>query len=470
MIHAFFKHKYTQYTFLSLCLAYVVILQFYHLNELPIIQWDESRLAVNAAEMYHSGNFLSTTYEYKPDYYNTKPPLMIWLQVISASVFGMNELAIRFPSALAGFFCVLFCGWIIHKRTENLNFASLSILILASSGGFIQLHGSLTGDFDALLAALLLMSVYYHQDFIVNKYNPALYNFIFFFSLAILCKSAAAFIAAPIFLLNCSIRPSKRRLLKTILALTVACIPFLAYVSYRELEVPGYINIILENDFIGRFANPIEGHSATWYYYLVNLIDFRFNYFIYLLPIALIFGLIGKSKTWRYYSIFFIAYLIIISIAQTRIHWYDMPLLPLISIILVLGLYYLYERFENNIFQTVFSLVVIGLLAFPVIDKFEFITKRKGLLLDQTHYELSDLLREYKGKNQTQYIAAPYDAEFYFYSQSNPNIIRGDLHKLNANDIVFYGNRFKDSIPALYNYTVLIARENAWKVKINGKK
>lgn len=147
-----------------------------------------------------------------------------------------------------------------------------------------------------------------------------------------------------------------------------------------------------------------------------------------------------------------------------------MPLLPLISIILVLGLYYLYERFENNIFQTVFSLVVIGLLAFPVIDKFEFITKRKGLLLDQTHYELSDLLREYKGKNQTQYIAAPYDAEFYFYSQSNPNIIRGDLHKLNANDIVFYGNRFKDSIPALYNYTVLIARENAWKVKINGKK
>ena len=114
MIQAFFKHKYTQYTFLSFCLVYVLILQFYHLNELPIIQWDESRLAVNAAEMYHSGNFLSTTYEYKPDYYNTKPPLMIWLQVLSASVFGMNELAIRFPSAVAGLFCILFYAFIVY--------------------------------------------------------------------------------------------------------------------------------------------------------------------------------------------------------------------------------------------------------------------------------------------------------------------------------------------------------------------
>jgi hypothetical protein len=288
--------------------------------------------------------------------------------------------------------------------------------------------------------------------------------------LAILCKSAAAFIAAPIFLLNCSIRPSKRRLLKTVLSISAACIPFLTYVSYREIETPGYINIILENDFIGRFANPIEGHSAEWYFYLVNLIDFRFNYFIYLLPIALVFGLIGKSKTWRYYSIFFIAYLVIISIAQTRIHWYDMPILPMASIILVLGLYYLFERFENNIFQTALSICICALLAFHVYDKFEFITKRKGLLLDQTHYELSELIREYKGANQTQYIAAPYDAEFYFYSQCNPKIIRGNLHQLNANDVVFYGNRFKDSIPLLYNYTVLIARENAWKVKINGKK
>ena len=449
---------------------YVLILQFYHLNELPIIQWDESRLAVNASEMFHSGDFLTTTYEYKPDYYNTKPPLMIWLQVLCASVLGMNEMAIRFPSALAGLFCILFCGWIIHKHTDNINLAALSILILASSGGFIQLHGSLTGDFDALLAALLLMSVYYHQDFIINKYKPALYNFIFFFSLAILCKSAAAFIAAPIFILTCCITPSKRNVLKTILAISAASSPFFAYVGYRELEAPGYINIILENDFIGRFANPIEGHSAEWYYYLVNLIDFRFSYFIYLLPIALVFGLIGKSKTWRYYSVFFIAYIIIISIAQTRIHWYDMPLLPMVSIILVLGLYYLFERFENNIFQTIITLVICVLLAFPVLDKFEFITKRKGLLLDLTHYELSDLLRAYEGKIQTQYIAAPYDAEFYFYAQNNTNIIRGNLHQLNANDIVFYGNRFKDSIPLLYNYTVLIARENAWKVKINGKK
>ena len=117
----------------------------------------------------------------------------------------------------------------------------------------------------------------------------------------------------------------------------------------------------METEQYMKFRNtltPASGFQSAQYRLIefasteiINLIDFRFNYFIYLLPITLFFGLIGKSKTWRYYSIFFIAYLIGISIVQTRIHWYDMPLLPLASIVLVLGLYYLFERFKNNIFH-----------------------------------------------------------------------------------------------------------------------
>ena len=61
-------------------LVYVPI--FGHLNTLPIRIWDESRLATNAYEMLKNGNFIVTYFDGKPDMWNTKPPLLIWLDVL----------------------------------------------------------------------------------------------------------------------------------------------------------------------------------------------------------------------------------------------------------------------------------------------------------------------------------------------------------------------------------------------------
>ena len=59
------EHPYFQYFCVAVVAGYVLFLQFYHLGELPIVQWDESRLAVNAAEMSQSNNFLISTFENK---------------------------------------------------------------------------------------------------------------------------------------------------------------------------------------------------------------------------------------------------------------------------------------------------------------------------------------------------------------------------------------------------------------------
>ena len=69
--------------------------------ERPIALWDESRLAVNALEMRQRGFSLVTTYGFAPDLWNTKPPLLIWLQAGSIDLFGAREWAIRLPSLLA---------------------------------------------------------------------------------------------------------------------------------------------------------------------------------------------------------------------------------------------------------------------------------------------------------------------------------------------------------------------------------
>jgi 4-amino-4-deoxy-L-arabinose transferase-like glycosyltransferase len=88
---------------LSLTGAIVLILWvcWYNLGGMTIRLWDESRMAINALEMYESRHYWVTTFEHQPDLWNTKPPLMIWLQVLSLHIFGVHDWVLRIPAALA---------------------------------------------------------------------------------------------------------------------------------------------------------------------------------------------------------------------------------------------------------------------------------------------------------------------------------------------------------------------------------
>src|SRR6476469_4901663 len=88
---------------------------FLHLDSLSIRLWDESRLANNAIEMGINKNYIVTYYGGQPDMWNTKPPLMIWLQVFFGNLIGFNELSIRLPSAFAALFTV----WLIALFTSK---------------------------------------------------------------------------------------------------------------------------------------------------------------------------------------------------------------------------------------------------------------------------------------------------------------------------------------------------------------
>ena len=64
---------------------------FPRLGSLPLREWDESRQAASAYEMYESGNYLVATFDHKPDLWNTKPPLLLWLQVLSMKIWKDDE-------------------------------------------------------------------------------------------------------------------------------------------------------------------------------------------------------------------------------------------------------------------------------------------------------------------------------------------------------------------------------------------
>ena len=70
--------------------ALVVFALFFGLGK-PFFQiWDEGRILINTFEMAQSGQWMATTFEGKPEFWNTKPLLLHWLQWASAFLFGWN--------------------------------------------------------------------------------------------------------------------------------------------------------------------------------------------------------------------------------------------------------------------------------------------------------------------------------------------------------------------------------------------
>lgn len=139
---------YIKYIILA-ALMYMPI--FGHLDALPIRIWDEARLAMNAYEMLKDGDFIVTHFDGSPDMWNTKPPMLIWFQVFFMKIVGANELAVRLPSAIAAFFTCIVLLIFSLRYLKNSWIGFIAVFVLITSHGYINLHATRTGDYDALL-------------------------------------------------------------------------------------------------------------------------------------------------------------------------------------------------------------------------------------------------------------------------------------------------------------------------------
>jgi 4-amino-4-deoxy-L-arabinose transferase-like glycosyltransferase len=130
----------------------------YRLGSELVTDWDEAMYAMSALEMVSSGDWVATTIHGQLDYYNTKPPLNIWLIALSFKAFGTSLVSLRLASAAAAWLTVLvLIGW--ARRIFGAPTALLAGGILATNFGFIYVHAGRSANPDALLALLILVTV-----------------------------------------------------------------------------------------------------------------------------------------------------------------------------------------------------------------------------------------------------------------------------------------------------------------------
>lgn len=130
----------------------------FRLGSEVVSEWDESMYAISAWEMGQTGNFVATTFLGALDYYNTKPPLNVWLIALSFKAFGINLVSLRLVSVVSAWLTVAVLQlW--ARRAFGAVVALFAGLVLATTFGFIYVHSGRTAETDALFALLNLLTV-----------------------------------------------------------------------------------------------------------------------------------------------------------------------------------------------------------------------------------------------------------------------------------------------------------------------
>ena len=114
-----------------LLIVFVSLLMFLLFNgSVHLFDWDEINFAESAREMISTGDYSTVRINFIPFW--EKPPLFIWMQVLSMKLFGINEFAARFPNTICGVLTLLTL-FEIGKILKNYKFGLLWALAYGAS-------------------------------------------------------------------------------------------------------------------------------------------------------------------------------------------------------------------------------------------------------------------------------------------------------------------------------------------------
>ena len=266
----------------TLLIVFSACLFLFGLGKMALTDPDEPFYAETAKEMLIRGEWLTPRIFGEPQF--EKPVLYYWLVIISYKVFGVNEFAARFPSAILGILGVigvyLLGGFLFSKRT-----AIYSSLVMATASEYMILARACVTDM--LLCVLIL----YAFLFYLYAYSDEKRKVFYIFSsaalgLAVLTKGPIGLIL-PAFILGVYL--VGRKDLKAVLrfpfvtgALTflIVSVPWY-YLMYRTYG-PEFTDHFFGFQNVTRFLHPEHKIGDVFYYYIPIVLGGFFPWSVFL--------------------------------------------------------------------------------------------------------------------------------------------------------------------------------------------
>ncbi|MDF5713590.1 MAG: glycosyltransferase family 39 protein [Rhizonema sp. NSF051] len=351
----------------------------WNLGSIGLIDETEPLFAEASRQMLVTGDWITPFFDSETRF--DKPALIYWCQALAYSIVGVNEWAVRLPSAIAAF-CVISLAfytlqWHFLKKDdlENVSRPSRRWLTACLGSAVMAFNPEMivwgrTGVSDMLLtgcmtSALLCFFLGYaskeNQDSGVNSsFSPSLRVFasssrwyLAFYVLiaaAILTKGPIGIVlpgliigAFVLYLGNWWEVLQEMHLLFGMLIVLCLSVPWYALVIWRNGW--NYINSFFGYHNLERFAGVVNGHAAPWYFYFVVVLLGFAPYSVYL-PVAIARLKFWRRKYWRFQErseqlglfafFWFVGVFGFFTIAVTKLPSYVLPLMPSSAILVAL--------------------------------------------------------------------------------------------------------------------------------------
>jgi 4-amino-4-deoxy-L-arabinose transferase-like glycosyltransferase len=336
---------------LFLCAA-VIFMCFFRLGSFRLFDVDEAVFADATKEMVQSGNWITPTYDGENRY--DKPIFFYWMMAVSYKIFGVNEFAARFPSALFGFLlccAVYFFVKHFHDETRALYAAaSLAVTMLF----MVYSHAAVT---DMALTFFITLSLF--SFYISLRSEKFIYVFYVFSALAFLTKGLIGIvfplaIASMYLLITGGLKNLGKLLnLKAIVLFILVSAPW--YVTETVVNGREFIQQFFIKHHFARYTSVISGHKGPVFYYIPVLLAGLFPWIAFL-PAGARRALKENEDTGLFAIIWFAVIFLFFSFSVTKLPNYIFPLVPAASVIIAAGM-----SFDNTRWRKYTNLCIAGI-------------------------------------------------------------------------------------------------------------
>jgi 4-amino-4-deoxy-L-arabinose transferase-like glycosyltransferase len=348
------------------------------LGGVHLFDWDEINFAEIAREMIVTGDYLRPQINFEPFW--EKPPLFIWMQVLSMKIFGINDFAARLPNAMCGLVS-LFLLYSIGKRFRDEKMGMW--WVLAYMGSILPHLYFRSGIIDPWFNLFIFLGLHFYLRYREISDKPALKFIAFsgiFIGLAVLTKGPVALLIFGLCGFFFGVLTRFRNWLKPS-AIFVFVIAFIGTVGVwygTEIAMNGtwFMNEFITYQ-IRLFQTKDAGHGGFPGYHFVVILFGCFPASAFVLRDIIVTRNIPREQHQKDFltmmKVMFWVVLLLFSVVSTKIvHYSSLAYFPL-TFIAALELYRLSEEKKKPSLITAIFLGINGFLfavaaiAFPIL-------------------------------------------------------------------------------------------------------
>ncbi len=309
-------------------------------GSLPLIDRDEPRFAEATREMLQRGDWIVPYFngEYRFD----KPPLSYWLQAGAVQVFGMNEFAVRFPSAVcAALTAVMLVLWGRRWRDEVTGWRAGIIFSLCAQV-FMHARASVA-DMPMVMAFTAAAWCLWLTGLGVRG---ARWGFWLALAVGFLAKGPLAWLPvlalpwAPPQMRRALMRPSWSPLVGLIICVELICLWGIPALIATHGE---FFNVGIGKHVIDRSTGVMEGHGVKGFLgYLVTMPLYFVAVWVSLFPWSC--WLPRTARAWwqrgrqeptaRYLGALVLVVFIVFTLVRTKLPHYTLPAFPMLALLI----------------------------------------------------------------------------------------------------------------------------------------